>query len=118
MLVATPLQVEISVVARGDAEFHVVVAEGELDLVTLGAFEEQLDALVDGSGRRVLLDLSTLAFIDSTGLATLYRAYSTFAHFAVVVAPAAHVAKTIEMSGFDRMLPLFHTREEAFQALE
>lgn len=41
---------------------------GELDLATVPILEAKLDSLRDAGFHRLILDLSTLAFIDSTGL--------------------------------------------------
>jgi anti-anti-sigma factor len=117
-LVAAHLQVENSVVSSGDADLRVVIAEGELDLVTVGEFQEKLDALVDGTGRRLLLDLRGLRFIDSRGITALYQARASFAHMAVVVAPDSNVARILEVSGFDQVLPLFDSLVEALRKLE
>ncbi len=47
---------------------------GELDLSTVGKVDEELQS-VEGSGPNVLvLDLSTLTFLDSTGLRCVVRA--------------------------------------------
>jgi stage II sporulation protein AA (anti-sigma F factor antagonist) len=116
-MVATHLQVESSVVSSGDADLHILVADGELDLVTAGEFQEKLDALVDGTGRRLLLDLRGLRFIDSRGITALYQARASFAHMAVVVAPDSNVARILEISGFDRALPLFGSLVEALRKL-
>jgi len=109
-------QVEGSV-DSSDPNLHVVVAEGELDLVTVGEFQEQLDALVDGTGRRLLLDLRGLRFIDSRGITALYQARASFAHMAVVVAPDSNVARILAISGFVQVLPLFDSLFEARRKL-
>jgi anti-anti-sigma factor len=117
MLVATAFQVETSVIASGEVEVHVVAPEGELDLATVAEFQRHLDALVDGTGRRLVLDLTGLRFIDSRGVAALYQAYASFVHMAVVVDPNSTVGRTLEISGFDQVLPLFGSRGEAVHNL-
>ena len=114
---AVALQVESSMIANGDSDVHVVVAEGELDMATLGALQGKLDALVDGTGRRVLVDLGALEFIDSPAIAALYHASASFAHVAVVVPAHSQVARILEICGMHEMLPIFHDRGEALRAL-
>jgi anti-sigma B factor antagonist len=110
---AVALQVESSV----ERAVHVVAVEGELDMATRAALQRELDALVDGTGRRLLVDLSRLEFIDSAGITTLYQAGASFAHLAVVVAAGSQVARILELCGMDELLPLFDRRDEAVRAL-
>jgi anti-sigma B factor antagonist len=50
-----------------------VVASGELDLSTSPDLEQELDAIIDRGGcRELVLDLSDVAFLDSTGLRALW----------------------------------------------
>ena len=54
------------VIARGD---HVVVRpRGELDMATIGVVEQELRQLQRAGSRSLVLDLSGLTFMDSTGL--------------------------------------------------
>jgi len=46
---------------------------GDLDMSTVPALEEQIKACVDGGGRRVVIDLRGLTFMDSTGLTLVTR---------------------------------------------
>ncbi len=49
---------------------------GELDLETAVEFDRQLAAL-DGEIRRLLIDLSRVTFMDSTGLGSIVRAHQS-----------------------------------------
>ena len=46
---------------------------GELDLSTVPLLEARLRAALDGGGRRLVVDLRELTFMDSTGLTLLSR---------------------------------------------
>jgi anti-anti-sigma factor len=48
--------------------------DGELDLASSTQVEEQLGAVEVDGPKRIVIDLSGLAFIDSTGLRTLIEA--------------------------------------------
>ena len=47
---------------------------GELDLSTVEKVEEELRRVEDGGAKTVVLDLSSLSFLDSTGLRTIVTA--------------------------------------------
>jgi anti-anti-sigma factor len=51
-----------------------VTLRGELDLASIGALEESLGAVEREAPARIVLDLSGLTFIDSSGLRVLLMA--------------------------------------------
>ena len=79
---------------------------GELDLVTV----ETLRAALDGieSTERLVLDLRSLSFIDSTGLHRLVALHQRAQRDGLrltLVAPAAPVDRAIQLCGLDTELP-------------
>jgi anti-anti-sigma factor len=81
---------------------------GELDLAT----EPQLTAVlrqVEEDAQRLVLDLSGLSFIDSTGLRTILLAWrrSRDDGFELsVIAGSAQVRRTLRLTGLDEVLPV------------
>ncbi len=49
----------------------IVVVRGEIHLSTATRFWERLNAIIEGGKTRLVLDLSAVEFIDSTGLSVL-----------------------------------------------
>ena len=97
-----------------------VAVEGELDQ---GTAPELRTALAEalGAGRHgVLVDLSKCGFIDSTGLSLLVEAKRRLAdddrRFGVCC-PDADVRRLLELTGIDRAIGLFDTREDAVASL-
>lgn len=58
---------EISTQEQGDA-LVVSVLERRIDAAVVIRFKEQMRAIVDGGAPRVILDLSQVEFLDSSGL--------------------------------------------------
>ena len=58
---------------RRDGLAHVVL-RGELDLSTVEKVEQELDAVQAGEDKLLVLDLSGLTFLDSTGLRLMVTA--------------------------------------------
>lgn len=98
----------------------VVVVGGELDAVTAPQLRAYLGPLVKRTAARVVLDLSDVTFLDSTGLGALIEARSTVAAdggaFALVVT-ASRVAKVLTITGLDEALSMRDTREAALAAV-
>jgi anti-sigma B factor antagonist len=114
--VSTPFSVE----ARAERGLQTVSVTGELDQGTAPELRGALaDALGDG-GSPVLVDLSDCNFIDSTGLSLLVEAKRRLGderrRFAVCC-PDPDVRRLLELTGIDRAVGLFDTRDEAISEL-
>jgi anti-sigma B factor antagonist len=65
----------LSITRTDDADGGVILAlSGELDVITAPDLAEQLDALAAQACPRVLLELSSLTFVDSAGVSVLVKA--------------------------------------------
>lgn len=97
-----------------DGGWAIVSASGEVDVATS---PELLAALEDASTRsgKLIIDLSGVTFMDSTGLGVVVQAKRAFeADDALrLVVKEANVRKVFEVTGLDSVLPLFETREAA-----
>jgi anti-sigma B factor antagonist len=96
--------------ARERGDELVLAVSGELDLHTAPQLCARVEATFRGRHARVLLDLSELAFCDSTGLrALLGVAREAQVHglpLGVVAPRAAAPARTFEIAGALEFLPL------------
>ena len=107
-------------IARSEQDgVHVVVLSGELDLRGVGELEAAL--ALSGAAARVCLDLTELAFIDSTGLATVIRGQQELAAaggaMAVACSSTGSVRRTLETTGLTRLLTVTEDRATALQVL-
>lgn len=90
------------------AETAVVHVSGELDIATTPTLRDVLDGL-NGACDRVILDLSTLRFMDSTGIRLAVTEHQRAAAdgFDFVIAGAeGSVMKILRLTGLDVVLPL------------
>jgi anti-anti-sigma factor len=92
---------------------------GELDQGTAVELRAALTETLDAEGG-VLVDLGECGFIDSTGLSLLVEAKRHLAEdgrpFAVC-APDADVRRLLELTGIDRAVGLYDTRDDALAAI-
>jgi anti-sigma B factor antagonist len=97
----------------------VVTAQGELDAHSAPTLQGQLDPLTAVSGALVVIDLSAVGFIDSTGLGVLV---STLKHVREVngrldvVVSSPRVLKVFTLTGLNAVIPLHATLDEALAA--
>jgi anti-sigma B factor antagonist len=97
----------------------IVELVGELDLGTIPRLESPLMRAID-SNDAVILDLSRLSFIDSSGIGLLidaHRATERTGRLHTVISGASQVERVLTIAGIDRALPVFTDRAEAVAAL-
>jgi anti-sigma B factor antagonist len=98
---------------------------GELDLSTAPQLEGPLDDAVSAADAAVLIDLAGCTFIDSTGIALIVRAWQRVDAAAgnggkgglVLCCQNEQVRRVLEVTGLERSLRVFPTRDEAAAAL-
>jgi anti-sigma B factor antagonist len=104
-------------VERAD-DYTVCRPVGELDAYTVGQFREALSELA--TTPRLLIDLSAVPFMDSAGLGALIggirRAREAGGDVAVACSRPT-LTRLLHTTGFDRIVPVTDTMEEAVAAL-
>jgi len=94
-------------VTTGDGEV-VVAVRGEIDLVTAPALWETLVEVIPDT-KRLVVDLSETAFIDSTGLGVLVRTLKRMRHGGgalVLRGPRPNARKVLRITGLDRVMTI------------
>jgi anti-sigma B factor antagonist len=85
-----------------------MVVSGEIDLATIGRVQARVDELVASGFRRLVLDLRTVTFLDSSGLHLILElvadAGSRGWEFAVIEGPAA-VQRVFDLAGVRERVP-------------
>jgi anti-anti-sigma factor len=90
-------------VARSGSE-AVVTPRGELDMVAAPSLLRLLEELCEAD-QTVVVDLREADFIDSSGFSALVRAHRRYGDKLSFVRPAGQVARALEVTGLDRLVP-------------
>jgi anti-sigma B factor antagonist len=99
-----------------DETTHVVSLRGEIDALTAPKLGSRLLGLADEGKRGVVVDLSEVTFMDSTGIGVLLNAlthFSTRQGQLVLVCPTQRVLRPFEVTGLVGHLTIFDSREKA-----
>jgi anti-sigma B factor antagonist len=92
-------------------ECTIVQICGELDVSTAPELRERLLAVLNRRTlSRLILDLSKLEFMDSSGMAVVVnteRRARLLGRTVVLVAPQRPVSRVLQICGVDRFLPIF-----------
>jgi anti-anti-sigma factor len=97
-----------------------ITVAGELDLALSAKVTPEINAAIRSSARAVLLDLGAVTMMDSSGLGLLVNAYRRLDHASralAIACPPGAPRRALELTGLDRELPLYETREQALAAL-
>jgi anti-sigma B factor antagonist len=102
--------------SRESGPWTVVQPKGEIDLYTAPRLREELSGLVQQGRTQLVVDLSSVEFLDSTGLGTLIGSLKRCreAGGELVLAGASEtVRKVLGITGLDKVFALHPTAEDA-----
>jgi anti-sigma B factor antagonist len=99
----------------------ILVPRGDVDLGSAPQLRSALSPLLDGGNPRLLLDLSGVGFMDSTGVGVMVNALNRVKEKGGAIAfcgvtPRVH--RILQIAGLLRAMPLFEDRDAALSELE
>jgi anti-sigma B factor antagonist len=100
---------------------YVISLAGEVDLYTAPEFKQQLLEVIGQGGKQVIVDFSNTTFIDSTTLGVLVggvKRLRTNAGQLSLVCSDRTITKIFEITGLDRVVTIYSTRDEAVSKLK
>jgi anti-anti-sigma factor len=99
----------------------IAAVEGEIDLSNAGTLRDELTAAVPNTARGLMIDMTGLEFLDSSGVHMLYEVADRLAtrqqRIAVVLEPHTPPRRAIELSGVEPEAWLHPDRAAALAAL-
>lgn len=107
---------ELQLATRHEGDVVVVSARGELDVFTAPDLDSELDALIADGSFHLVMDLSEVAFLDSTGLGVLVKALKHAREsggWLHLVISSDRIRKIFEITGLDASIPIFDTAQDA-----
>lgn len=109
---------EVKAEFKGDV--LVLRIRGRLDAISSSETEKKIcDSIEEGQGK-VLLDMAAVTYLSSAGMRMLLsttKRVRSFAGRMVLCSTANNVLDVLKISGFDHVLELFKTEEEAIKQL-
>ena len=103
---------------RNEQGMLVVVLQGDVDLDSSPAARSVLLESV-GTGQPVLVDLSGVPYMDSSGVASLVEAYQAARQsdgFFGLAAPSTTVLRVLQLARLDRVFRMFESVDEGIVA--
>ena len=103
-----------------DEKTHLVKPAGEIDALTAPQLGSTLLGLADDGKTGVVVDLSRVTFIDSTGIGVILnalRALATRSGRLVLVCPTERMLRPFEVTGLTDRLSIVRSVEDALGSL-
>ena len=112
---------DFSVTVASHGRWEVLTVTGEIDMATAPRFRQRLLAVIGAGAQNVVIDLSGVDFIDSTGLGVLMgaakRVRSNGGDIRLVMT-GSRLADLIELTRLDRVLDVFDSISAATEDSE
>jgi anti-sigma B factor antagonist len=98
----------VTVASEREGDMHTIALAGELDVAAAGRVQHELERVEATDALSIVVDLSGLTFMDSTGVRLLMeaqaRARADYDRLLVLRGPAP-VQRVFELCGVDDLLP-------------
>jgi anti-sigma B factor antagonist len=108
--------VELAVSRQSVDGLPVVAVKGEVDVYSAPTLKDNLTALLDAGQPTIVVDLTDVAFLDSTGLGALISARSASDQAGgslPIVATQDRILKLFTITGLDGVFSIHPTVEDA-----
>jgi len=94
---------------------------GEIDHHSAEYIRDKIDAqMMKSTTRNIVFDLSRVGFMDSSGIGVVVGRYKNISKLdgkAAIVNPNAQIRKILEISGIQRIIPIFGSVDEAISSM-
>ena len=98
----------------------ILALSGKLDATSAKTFEDKILGLINSGAQRLVVDLSQLEYVSSSGLRVfllaakhLHRSNGKIALYSL----NDHIRQIFDLSGFSSILSIYGSRVEAFKGL-
>jgi anti-anti-sigma factor len=101
---------QLKVSVRAEGSYTLVTLAGESDANTRQSLRDLLESEASKDGRRLIIDLSGIRFMDSAGLHVLVDVRAILLDRGgelLLVAPQPVVARVMSLVGADQLIPVY-----------
>lgn len=108
----------MQITQRESSDIVILDLSGEIDISTSPEVRQAFDELVKQEKKKILLNFAEVAYIDSSGLATLVEMLQRLKRYAGALRLASVSEKVrglFEITKLDKLFSIFATEEEALK---
>lgn len=109
-------ELDLTVRTRTVGDFTVVAVSGEVDVVAAPTLRQLLNEAIADGGKRLVVDLTDVPFLDSTGLGVLVGRLKVIrqqgGELRLVIA-SDRLLRNFRITGLDKVFGIFPTAQDA-----
>jgi anti-anti-sigma factor len=110
----------MEIVNRREKGAVVVVIKGRLDAVSSPVLEKEIETLTAVGDNRLIMDLSELNYISSSGLRIILggaKRLKAMQGCLLIASLRSMIKEVFDVSGFSSIIPIFDSTDEALKTL-
>jgi len=97
----------------------IIALEGEVDVYTAPQLKQQIISLLDNDITKIIVDLTDVAYLDSTALGVLIGGLKRLRErdgSLSLICPNPRIRRIFEITGLDKIFDMYQTQDEARSA--
>jgi anti-sigma B factor antagonist len=113
------MEMDLQIAVRRVGDVAVIDLSGEVDAYTSARFREIMMDIIEDGGERLVVSMSKVDYIDSSGLGALVGGLKRTSERngrIILVCDRIQVRKVFEITGLEKVFPIFSTEQEAMDA--
>ena len=113
------MEMDLQISVRRNGDVAIIDLAGEVDAYTSARFREVMIDIIDDGGVNLIVSMAKVEYIDSSGLGALVgglKRTSERKGRIVLVCDQSQVRKVFEITGLEKVFPIFDTEQEALEA--
>jgi anti-sigma B factor antagonist len=113
------MEMDLQIAVRKSKGIAIIDLAGEVDAFTSSRFREIMMDIIEGGGTNLIINMTDVQYIDSSGLGALVgglkRATERKGRI-TLICERPQVRKVFEITGLEKVFPIFSTEQEALEA--
>ena len=114
------MEMDLNINVRDKGDARIIDLTGEVDAYTSSRFREVMVELIDDGNIRLIVSMAKVEYIDSSGLGALVGGLKRISEKdgkIVLVCDQPQVLKVFEITGLEKVFPIFPSESEAIEAV-
>lgn len=114
------MEMDLKIHVRKNGNVPVIDLNGEVDAYTSARFREVMIDLIDDGGANMVISMEKVEYIDSSGLGALVGGLKRASEKngkIMIVCNSPQVQKVFQITGLERVFPLFDAEIDAVNAI-
>lgn len=114
------MEMDLRIITRTANGIPIIELSGEVDAYTCSMLRDAMVEVIEQGNPMVVVSMADVEYIDSSGLGTLVgglKRASEHSGRIAVVARSIQIRKVFEITGLEKVFPLFETEIDATAAL-